>query len=456
MYGATIDTLSELQQFLEVNDGARAAPAENDLHMPAVLSPTLLTQAQQEHDQLDAWTPPDGMKTYEITGWGDNTISGYELYEQPKAVLGIRTGEYESEYRPEFVEDGDGTVPVQSALATPASNDVIRYWLNLRGSGYAHGNVLESPDLRNLIKGLVESSDDLPADILTDQPVIADRSKHLLFYLHGTGDLWLCNSNGECEGHWEGADYDDVPSSFHGSVGDVSYVSVPSGNQYTLGIHGTSDDTDSLDIEERTGDALTASTTLADIPLTATSVATLTISDSIAAASVLGIDSNGDGVPDFTAKTIPGDISFALPTVSTSTSDGTNTGTSTDPGTGTGTDGTGQTSSRSNNHSTANQTSGGTATSTQAAATSVPVGISTTTMVSAYATTTVALPIQASASATEAIDEENKATLSSSSASTTLPESNLIAAVPEHSLMRLLHALWMLIVRIAHAIKRML
>ena len=471
IFGASIDTFSELRSFLEGDEGGRAAPAENDLHTPSILSSTLLTGAQQEHDQLDAWTPPAGLPTYEITGWGDNTISGYQLYEQPKAKLGIPTGEYEPEYRPLFVEDGDGTVPVQSALAVAVSNDVIRYWLNVRGTRYTHGNILESSDLRDLISSLIVGSDDIPADILTAQPAVVDRTKHLMFYLHGTGDLWLCDSNGQCTGHWEGAEYDDVPASFHRSVGVVSYVSVPAGSRYQLHIRGVGSDTDSLDIEERIGDTTIASATLAGFPLSAGSTAALTITDGIADASPLIVDVNNDGNPEFTASPLLDGISFAQPTA-----------TATD---NTGSDGSGDEGSENNNGDTGDDNSstggqddgdpqGGNRSGYYGSSSSsshshqsqrVIVGASSTAQGAAEsmnaATETFGTLVEDPARAhTDALhDEPDTAPITTATstinASNTEPESNLVAAVPEHSFMRLLHALWAFILRIAHAIARL-
>jgi len=438
-YGSLIANAQGLKDFLLARDGGRTEPAESDLRTPAVLSSNLLARAQSDHGQLDTWVPPDGLRVYEITGWGADTISGYQLYEQQKSLLGIPTNDYQPEYKPVFVEDGDGTVPVQSALATAASNDVWRYWLNLRGTGYTHGSILELPSLQALLGDLIEGGDDIPSDVLTAQPDLTDRTKHLYFYLHGTGDLWLCDSYGACTGYWKDAEQDSIPGSSHGSVGTVSYVQVPADSKYSLRIGGTATDSVSLDIEEHVAGNASATTTIADIPLTREGLAQLSIENGISDASVLTSDTDGDGVIDYRAQPLASGIAYAQPI--------------SDQNEGDQSGGKGANDASSASTTPPNHTVSSVMQTRSTAMNTIVLATTTEARIAATSSGTVITPRVNPVPPQEQSITPPKATITHRS---TTQESNLIAAVPENALRRLWHSLWELVMRCVHAVLRII
>jgi len=114
-YDGVIGTFNELAQYLRAEDDGRVKPGFNDLHTPNVLRGNLIDYAQNIHADLDSWVPPAGIELYQIAGWGEDTISGVEFYEEC-GIFGCK-----EKYRPVFTEDGDGVVPVPSALETSDS-----------------------------------------------------------------------------------------------------------------------------------------------------------------------------------------------------------------------------------------------------------------------------------------------------------------------------------------------
>ncbi len=135
-YGPFVDSEFELSDYLTAQDGSRTKPAADDIGSPNVLSSGLLSYAQSIHSVLDAWTPPSSVTLYQIAGWGDDTISGIEFYRENAGLFGTIT-DTRPKYRPTFVEDGDGLVPVPSALMMSETNNVKRYWFDL--ARYATG-----------------------------------------------------------------------------------------------------------------------------------------------------------------------------------------------------------------------------------------------------------------------------------------------------------------------------
>jgi len=78
----------------------------------------------------------------------------------------------------------------------------------------------------------------------------------------------------------------------------MKFIPLVLGQEYTLTLHGQSAGTFSLDIQEQTGNTVTTSTTIADVPTTAQTTASLTITNGVADASSLTVDENGDGSTD--------------------------------------------------------------------------------------------------------------------------------------------------------------
>lgn len=293
-YGFHINTWGELSAFLLSEEGGRVKPAPSDTDSANVLNQTLLSYAEQTHDTLDAWTPPASIAVHQIAGWGIDTIAGVEFFDHWSAQLATGLQQPRRAYRPVIVEDGDGVVPISSALLISTSTEnVKRWWFNVdqynnkNKSRYEHSTIFEILDILTFINRLLMDESAYPPTILTSQPSTNTLSKKLRFFLHSPLTLTVLDANGNTVG-----EYDEF--------GDVKYVTVPAGATYTLSLTGLDSGTFTLEIEEIESGSTVASSTLANIPVSASTTATLTIGDSLASASALSVDIDGDGTVDAT------------------------------------------------------------------------------------------------------------------------------------------------------------
>lgn len=312
IYGTTIDTITELDNFLLANERGRAKPSPDDVNTANILNSTLINYANTTHTNLDTWTPPASVSLYQIAGWGTNTISGVDFYDEQK-VIGV-TIDHKRQYRLSLVEDGDGVVTIPSALMMGTSSpNVNRYWIDfvkareLTGKKYDHANMLELPELIDFLEGRLLGNEYIPKFIVTQQPKEIDPKKKLIFQLHSPLTLGIFDENGKHTGlNVDGSVDENIPGAEYGEFGDVKYLIVPAGQPYRLVMHGQSNGSFSLDIQEQTGNTVTASATLADLPTTASTIARLSIKDGIADASSLQVDSDGNGSTDITVIPLKG------------------------------------------------------------------------------------------------------------------------------------------------------
>lgn len=307
-YGSSIDTITELDDFLLARDGGRTKPETSDAKSANVLSSSLITYANTTHDSLDSWVPPASVTLYQIAGWGANTISGIDFYDEKK-ILGINTG-YKRQYRPIFVEDGDGVVPVPSALTLSAASNVENYWVDLQKARigltkYDHGNLFELKKLNDFVFNILTggSLDTSDETVRASQPGPTPNGSRLIFQLHSPLTLGLYDASGNFTGlNPDGSVSENIPGAEYGEFGDVKYLIAPAGSPYQLVMLGQSAGTFSLDIQEQTGNTITSSATIADVPTTASTIAKLTITNGVADASSLAVDTDGNGTTDTTVS----------------------------------------------------------------------------------------------------------------------------------------------------------
>ena len=229
-----------------------------------------------------------------MAGWGADTIAGIDFY--TSSILSSR------EYRPIFTEDGDGTVPIPKRLDDGHQYERKRYWVNLDSYFRAtsikrnHKDLFEISQLEDFIKNIIRNSTStLPTHISSNQPSPLTDNKNSHSFLHSPLTLQLTDSSGNVTGLAEdGSVTENIFGSTYGEFGEVKYATVPEGS-YTLNMNGQASGTFSLDIQESSGGVITASTTIANVPTTASTLASLTISGGLDTVSVLTVDENGDG-----------------------------------------------------------------------------------------------------------------------------------------------------------------
>lgn len=296
-YGRIITTRQVLDDYLVASKNDRAAPGFSDLNSPAIGNATLVQYANQMHASLDSWSPPSGVQVYQIAGWGvDSTVAGVDFYQIP-TILGTQ----EAKYRPDFTEDGDGTVPVPSALMIPVGSNVSDYWIDLNALKKSHGTILSSSEIDTFINSIVSSSTPLSSSHASSHaPSSTDFSKQLRFFIHSPVSLDLYDAQNNHVGLTPDGSVDEqIPGGSYGEFGEVKYITVPAGVTYHVLLKGQATGDFSLDLQEEQSDAVIASTTFFDIPTTASTTASIDVNGDVTNTSPLAVDEDGNGVSDF-------------------------------------------------------------------------------------------------------------------------------------------------------------
>jgi pimeloyl-ACP methyl ester carboxylesterase len=280
LYGNTITDAHTLDEYLSDS--------------PQNLNKSLIDYANNEHNTLDNWTPPAGIEVDQIAGWGVDTVAGIDFYTMP-LVQAFESLHSDRVYKPIVTEDGDGTVPIPSALMMASSTEVQNYWLNLDAYHKAtsvkrtHADLFEVPSLDDFIKGIIENSVSiLPAYISTSQPPPLVAGKELTFFLHSSQlALQLTDSSGNVTGAApDNSIAENIPGSTFGTFGDVEYVTVPEGDTYQVTVQAQQNQQSqtsqtggalSLDVQETSGGVVTVSNTILNISATTNTSATLEV-----------------------------------------------------------------------------------------------------------------------------------------------------------------------------------
>ena len=326
-YGSVLDTVSELYDFLLAREGGREKPASSNVSDANVLNETLIDYARDTHTIADAWLPPSGITLYQIAGWGVDTIAGLRFTELPPATAGPYAATHRSIFAPTFVEDGDGVVPVPSALMTSTSSpNVKRYWINLfdynddTNTNRTHSSLFEIQPLQDFIKNIIKNNTStLPAYISTSQPSTITANKKLVFILHSPLTLQLKDSSGNTTGLSDDDSVtQNIPGVTYGEFGEVKYIIAPEGN-YTLNMNGQATGAFSLEMQGMSGNDIVSSAIIANVPTTASTMASLSINGGLNTVSSLVVNVNGDGSNIITISPILGEtVAYEPPAPSTS------------------------------------------------------------------------------------------------------------------------------------------
>lgn len=303
-YGATIHSAETLRTFLTDAYG-RVDAQTGDISQPLQTSAALLASAEALHANLDSWTPPAGVELVQIAGWGvPTTVTGL-TYKKKEKGTGV-------EPEPNLTIDGDGTVVVPSALWTNSAS-TTRYWMDLNdynrdhpvqsGFGLAtfnHSRILEPVQLLDFLSDRITNTTKPLSDytyLSTEAPPSTDI--RLRYALHSPLTLNLYDSGGRHTGvsTTTGQVEMQIPGTYYAEFGDVKYLFSDAIDARII-MEGYDTDTFTFNVDEYSGDTLTASTTFKDIPTTASTNVTLDIQSDLTTLSPMQIDKNGDGVID--------------------------------------------------------------------------------------------------------------------------------------------------------------
>jgi hypothetical protein len=292
-------------------------PVSDNLIFPISGKEALLNDAEALHNtKLDNWTPPAGVPLSEIAGWGEMTMKSLEYYEGRKTFCST-PGDIHTctdvpalEYGIKEVMDGDGTVVVPSALWTPA---VMKYWVNLDrynnklpwSLGHfdrKHADILEVPQLRDLLKNIIVGRSEELDFISIATPTNSNTDTRLRFTLHSPLYINLYDNLGNHTGISTTTGFleENIPGSRYKTYGELKYIEAPASTTLRLVLNGYAIGSFTLDVEKKLGEVTTSSTTFAAIPSLTSTVATITVPQggNIEDALPLTVDVDGDGASD--------------------------------------------------------------------------------------------------------------------------------------------------------------
>ena len=300
-YGEGITSLDNLHRFLS-KDSNRYNPDRADLSQPEVVDNFLLDYSKVVHAGQASFIPPPTMKVSQVAGIGISTPAMLTYFTDKECVNRsifsfFTCTEYRDKlgYSVRMVADGDGTVVVPSALAMSENDKVERFWMdleryNVQNSDRVHRNILEVPDIQNLILNTAEGTSTRSYTYLNDEEIQLETAARLVFQLHSPLDMWVSTNNGKVSSTTV-----EVSSALYRRVGEVQYIEIPSTEQ-EVELHMTGQATGSftLEIERWEGDILEEQVDYVAVPTATSTVVTARVIDDITQ-TLLELDLEGDG-----------------------------------------------------------------------------------------------------------------------------------------------------------------
>jgi len=304
--GSIIDTFSELKDFLIDSENQRTKPQFKDTTTPNILHSSFVEQATSQHDILDSWEAPEGVKVTQVAGWGLDTLSRIEYSAKRKLLCLGDVSCLEWERKPIMTEDGDSTVVAPSAVI----QDSDTYYLNLQDynsdllggrRNRKHADILEAEPLQQLIKSIVKNDvSTLPSYISTSMPITKNDVKKLHLDVHSPVSIGITDDRGNYTGLVNSPSSpfiqikEEIPNSYYMEFGEGKYAGVTGDGNYQVILRGTGSGTFTFNMSESV-DGEETEINFVDIPVATSSVVLVTNSSDIASTS-LKIDMTGDGI----------------------------------------------------------------------------------------------------------------------------------------------------------------
>lgn len=172
------------------------------------------------------------------------------------------------------------------------------------GDTFEHGDIFEVAQLRTLIANIIrkEKITNPGQYISTTRPSAVNIEKRLRYFLHSPLTLELYDAEGRHVGvsTTTGQIEEQIHGASYGEFGEVKYISIPASASTTLVMRGEGVGRFTLNIQEVTGGNITATTTFANIPVSTSTLVTMSVSGNpvLSALSGLTIDQDGNGTID--------------------------------------------------------------------------------------------------------------------------------------------------------------
>lgn len=253
-------------------------------------NPALLDRATDFHETLDAAPfnmPVDSI--YRLSGCQNPaTLGDVRVYAKNKFDLDSI--------------DGDGTVPLRSALYSPVGHDYVALYSE---TGINHAGLVSDDRSIALLRHVATSTSTppLPAGITADKTACGSplpaASESMVVSTHSPVELHLYDEQGRHTGPVTSGDIEsDIPGSTYEKVADNSFVLLPSGPKYRARVVASSTRSTDLKVKKLSGVKSKKLTSYLDVPLgTASATAELVLTSSDVPPE-LEVDTDGNGVID--------------------------------------------------------------------------------------------------------------------------------------------------------------
>lgn len=317
-YGNAINNESELEDFMNGDEGRDVAQTANDA---ALANSDMLSNAFSNHNNLlDTWIAPAGIEVIEIVGVGLDTVSGFEYTEFKERicgeadVFGVRECNWEEFYEPipYLSQYGDKTVIAASAEAYSGVKQT--YFVDLLAikniqseTSVEHADIGESESVQQLVRDIITGTTTDSAFISTNRPTYANERS--LLATHSPVDLRVVDNSGRETGLYKNGPYPEVKEEIPGSSwfrqGSSTYVVIPKNINYQIVIEGYDEGGVTFTKHDLVGEDQSLVTNISVATITPDTVVTINVVDD--EFSNLRVDEDGDGEVDYEI-TLEGEI----------------------------------------------------------------------------------------------------------------------------------------------------
>ncbi|MCU0678480.1 MAG: hypothetical protein MUF19_02755 [Candidatus Pacebacteria bacterium] len=314
-YGATIDSINELERFMigVDDDRLQASTIDEVLNVNVTM---LSNELALHRDDLDSWIAPDGVEIIEVVGTGLDTVSGFEYrgFTERVCTLGIFGCQIKDLYKPVPIISQNGDKTVMSLSAQAYEGDKQLYFVDLESSDIKggnfkveHFNISENPSVQKLLKNILLATTS-EIEFISQTPDI-NSEERIMFGVHSPVDIELVGSGGKRVGKQiiDGSvtKEESIPNSSYFEIGTSKYIIVPKNDTYEIKVTGISEGGLTFTQDRLVGDTQTKQYAVAVATITASTTIDLSFDDDL---SNLEIDINGDGDIDQVLSPLGADV----------------------------------------------------------------------------------------------------------------------------------------------------
>ncbi|MFA6251721.1 MAG: right-handed parallel beta-helix repeat-containing protein [Candidatus Paceibacterota bacterium] len=306
-FGSVLDSYQEYKNFLFGSEG-RDNPDSNDINLPISLSENLFTKAENLHNSIDSFVPPENLRVIEIAGWGLDTLASYEYYPKLADCEYQNINCYKLDQRPRFTADGDNTVITPSAHYM-SLNGSEKYYFNLLkynndfNKKNRHADLLEINPILDFISNIITNNSQIDSPYISATTPI-DPQNRLRLSVHSPITLDAYDIEGNHTGKICPSDNDfcyieeNIPNSSYLEFGEGKYLNLPEDKFSKIKLQGIDIGTFTYESEKVLSNGVSVVSSFVDIPVTTQSQAEITL-NKITQVPELKLDVTGDGIIDF-------------------------------------------------------------------------------------------------------------------------------------------------------------